>query len=162
MQQTRSANSRYATDSAPRVHTEWVTRDGHNGGDGRDASRPSSGGSCRNFTSSCCDFGRRCRGYSPYREGLAEALGRQPDIAVMGAASSEPTDVERTVRCRPDVVVVDMAMPTGTSITRGLSETAPQVKVVGLGVPVTATHVLACAENGVVGCVAREGSLKTC
>lgn len=94
-----------------------------------------------------------------YREGLADVLDRQPEITVVDAAGSDPADIDRVVRAQPNVVVIDMVMPTSASIARGFAKTAPQIKVVALGVPPTVTHVLACAETGVVGCVARDGSL---
>ena len=94
-----------------------------------------------------------------YRDGLANILDKEPEITVVGAASSDLTDVARVLGCRPDVVVVDMAMWSSASVARVVAKTAPQVRVVGLGVPVTETDLLACAETGIVGCVARDGTL---
>jgi two-component system nitrate/nitrite response regulator NarL len=94
-----------------------------------------------------------------YREGLAEVLGRQPDIRVVGTAGNDTAGVQRVVHCAPDVALVDMAMPGSASIARSLAATGVGVKVLALAVPETESHVLACAEVGVAGYVPREGSL---
>lgn len=94
-----------------------------------------------------------------YREGLREVLNGRSDIEVADIATDDPAEVQRVVRGRPRVAVIDMTMPLGASVARAFAERAPEVRVVGLGVPDTEARVLACAEAGLAGYVSRDGSL---
>jgi two-component system nitrate/nitrite response regulator NarL len=94
-----------------------------------------------------------------YREGLADVLGRKPEIEVVGTAADGELAVDCVERLAPDVALLDMAMLDSTRTVRALVAAAPTVKVVALGVPEIERHVLACAEAGVAGYVPREGSL---
>ena len=95
-----------------------------------------------------------------YREGLAEVLGRQPDVRVVGTAGNDEASVRHIVQAAPDVALLDMAMPASASVARTLGESAPGIAVLALGVPETEPHVLACAEVGAAGYVPREGNLQ--
>jgi DNA-binding NarL/FixJ family response regulator len=94
-----------------------------------------------------------------YREGLADVLGRHPEIDVVGTAADGEVALDCVGRLRPDVALLDMAMLGSTATMRALAATAPEVKVVALGVPEVEPHILACAEAGVAAYVPREGSL---
>jgi DNA-binding NarL/FixJ family response regulator len=94
-----------------------------------------------------------------YREGLADVLGRQDSIRVVGTASGDREGIACVRDAAPDVALVDMAMLDGALVVRSLLETAPAVKVLALAVPETESHVLACAEAGIAGYVPREGTL---
>jgi DNA-binding NarL/FixJ family response regulator len=65
-------------------------------------------------------------------QGLAALLGGEPDIEVVGIASTVAELVEMTARCRPAVVVIDHDLPDGSCIdaTRRLKEAHPGVHVV--------------------------------
>jgi two-component system nitrate/nitrite response regulator NarL len=93
-----------------------------------------------------------------YREGLADALGRQGDVEVIGTAASGVVGLERVRHLLPDIVLLDMALADGVATVRALAATTPGVKVVALAVPETERHVLAIAEAGIAGYVPREGS----
>jgi two-component system, NarL family, nitrate/nitrite response regulator NarL len=95
-----------------------------------------------------------------YREGLAEILGRQPGLHVVDVEVGDPPDLRDVVRAGPDVIVLDMVMPTSPVLARALVTAAPDVMVVALGVPDSETHVLACAELGIAGYVSREGGVE--
>lgn len=95
-----------------------------------------------------------------YREGLAEVLGRESDIRVVGTASSDEASIRRIVRDAPDVALLDMAMSASATIARTLGQSGTGIAVLALGVPETESHVLACAEVGAAGYVPREGSLQ--
>ena len=94
-----------------------------------------------------------------YREGLADVLGRRPEVDVLGTAANGEVALDCVGRLRPDVALLDMAMLGGIATMRALAAAAPEVKVVALGVPEVEPHVLACAEAGVAAYVPREGSL---
>jgi DNA-binding NarL/FixJ family response regulator len=94
-----------------------------------------------------------------YREGLAEILGRQPGFRVLDVVVGDPPDLRAVVRASPDVIVLDMVMPTSPVLARALVTAVPDVMVVALGVPDSEPHVLACAELGIAGYVPREGGV---
>lgn len=94
-----------------------------------------------------------------YREGLADVLGRHPEIDVVGTAADGDVALDCVGRLRPDVALLDMAMLGSTVTMRALAAVEPELKVVALGVPEVEPHILACAEAGVTAYVPREGSL---
>jgi two-component system nitrate/nitrite response regulator NarL len=91
-----------------------------------------------------------------YREGLADLLARR-GIDVMDT-TAEAAGVSDARTPRPDVVLVDMAMPDAIPTLRRLAAVFPDVSAVALGLPETEANVLACAEAGVAGYVPTEGS----
>jgi DNA-binding NarL/FixJ family response regulator len=68
------------------------------------------------------------------REGLRLMLERQPDIEVIGEAGSGPEAVHCAETLKPDIVIMDIAMPEGSGLTatRALRQKHPEVKVVML------------------------------
>jgi DNA-binding NarL/FixJ family response regulator len=65
------------------------------------------------------------------RAGLVELLAGEPDIEVVGEASTGREALERARRLRPDVVLMDVRMPdlNGIEATRELMRAAPSVRV---------------------------------
>jgi DNA-binding NarL/FixJ family response regulator len=65
------------------------------------------------------------------RAGLVELLGADPEIEVVGQASTGRQAVEQTRRLAPDVVLMDVRMPDldGIGATRELSRAAPAARV---------------------------------
>jgi len=68
------------------------------------------------------------------RQGTAELLRREPDLEVIGEASNGLEAVELARHLRPDLVAMDVRMPTlsGLEATRRLREVAPEVRVLVL------------------------------
>ncbi len=94
-----------------------------------------------------------------YRDGLAQILGREPQLSIVGAAA----DIEQARALlrdlRPDVLLIDLAMPSGLDSIPMLRSFAPEVNVVALAAPVTDEEVVAYAEAGVAGYVPREAGV---
>jgi DNA-binding NarL/FixJ family response regulator len=94
-----------------------------------------------------------------YREGLAHILAAEPRLAVVGSASDVQTALRVTAENVPDVALVDMVMAQMDAAVRGLTATAPSVKIVVLGVREIEQDLLVCAEAGVAGYVPRAASV---
>jgi DNA-binding NarL/FixJ family response regulator len=65
------------------------------------------------------------------RAGLVELLAGEPDIEVVGEASTGSEAIERGGRLAPDVVLMDVRMPEldGIGATRELTHAAPEARV---------------------------------
>jgi DNA-binding NarL/FixJ family response regulator len=65
------------------------------------------------------------------RAGLAELLAGEPEIEIVGQASTGREAVEQARRLAPDVVLMDVRMPglDGIGATRELARVAPEAKV---------------------------------
>ncbi len=70
------------------------------------------------------------------REGLSQALREEEDMEIVGQASDGHVAVERAKELRPDIVIMDVNMPSlnGIAATREIQRQAPGVKVIALSV----------------------------
>lgn len=94
------------------------------------------------------------------RAGLAELLGAEPDLAVVGSAGRAEAALELVARTRPDVVLMDLAMP-GTGGVHAINELHarhPDVAVVVLTYHKEDTHVFAALDAGAKGYVVKDDS----
>ncbi len=68
------------------------------------------------------------------RQGLVSMMRDEPDIEVVGEASTGREALDLVRRLRPDVVVMDVSMPDldGIEATRTLRAELPEVQVIGL------------------------------
>ena len=68
------------------------------------------------------------------RQGFRLILSAQPDIEIVGEAGNGRQTVELAERLRPDVVVMDVAMPemNGIEATRRLAALSPRTRVLAL------------------------------
>src|SRR5664279_3335331 len=73
---------------------------------------------------------------SETRDHLAKLLGFEPDIEVVGAASSGAEAIELAAKILPDVVLMDINMPDmdGITATERLSSKVPDAAVVMMSV----------------------------
>jgi DNA-binding NarL/FixJ family response regulator len=94
-----------------------------------------------------------------YLDGLAELLSRREAVRVIGAATRPDEALQLACELNPQVVVVDQALPGSLLLSRTLGQVRPDIRVVALGVPESEESVLAFAEAGIAGYVAREGSV---
>jgi len=68
------------------------------------------------------------------REGLRSLLEKEPDIEVVAMADNGRTAVQLAGELKPDVAVLDIAMPemNGIEATRRISRDVPEIKVLAL------------------------------
>jgi DNA-binding NarL/FixJ family response regulator len=94
-----------------------------------------------------------------YRDGVAESLRRLPFVESAISASAGPDAVMSARQGECDVVLLDMALASGTPTIRALLAARPNLKIVALGVDDDSPEVVTCAEAGISGYVSRDGTL---
>jgi len=69
-----------------------------------------------------------------FRRGLVDLLQQEPDIDVVAQAGDGETAVDLALRIRPDVVLMDVAMPRldGVAATQHITAALPGVRVIAL------------------------------
>ena len=94
------------------------------------------------------------------REGLRKLLESERDIAVVGEATNGREAVEMAGKLRPDVVVMDIAMPSlnGLEATRQIRQLAPASKVVVLSAHSDDAYVARMTELGATGYLIKQTS----
>ena len=87
------------------------------------------------------------------RQGLCALLNSTEDITVTGQAATGRQAVELARRLRPDVIVMDIAMPdlNGVEATREIMKLSPDAKVVILSAHRDEEYVRSAIEAGVKG-----------
>jgi PAS domain S-box-containing protein len=95
------------------------------------------------------------------REGLAAQLRQQPDIEIVGEASTGEEAVRRARELSPDVVTMDVHMPGmgGIATTRLLRAELPDVAVVGLSMYDEPKQAAAMREAGAVDYLSKSASV---
>lgn len=91
------------------------------------------------------------------RDGLCALLSREPDIEVVGTATSGREAVREAKRLNPHVVVMDIAMPelNGIEASAQIMEFAESTQIVILSMYATSEHVFRALQAGVRGYVVK-------
>jgi two-component system NarL family response regulator len=94
-------------------------------------------------------------------EALKAALVNEPDIAVVGIAHDGPAAVQLAHEHLPDVLVLDIAMPSlnGVEVTRRLRKELPKLKVLVLSGYVDKRFVQEMLKAGASGYVTKTAAL---
>ncbi|MEA2232043.1 MAG: hypothetical protein QOD83_1859 [Solirubrobacteraceae bacterium] len=89
------------------------------------------------------------------RSGLRLLLGRQPDMEVIAEASDGVEAVQMALRVRPDICVMDVAMPrmTGLQATVEIRAHAPEVSVLVLSMHDDERYLFEALQAGAAGYV---------
>ncbi len=96
------------------------------------------------------------------REGLRTLLGQQPDLEVVGEAADGRDAVTQARLLKPDVIVMDIAMPelNGVEATRLILAELPQVRVVALSMYADRRFVAEILRAGALGYVLKDGAFE--
>jgi len=96
-----------------------------------------------------------------YRDGIADAVGRDPRFRVVGSAATFDDARARlgALGHPPDVALVDLGLAEGVGAARALRDSWPATSVVALGVREADRDVVSLAEAGVSGLVSRDATL---
>src|ERR1043166_1265552 len=94
------------------------------------------------------------------REGFRKLLEAEPDLEVVGEAQTGRQAVEMASKLRPDVVVMDIAMPllNGLEATRQILKSVPGTKVVILSAHSDDAYIERATELGAVGFLLKQTS----
>ena len=87
------------------------------------------------------------------REGLAELIRRESDMEVVGEAGDGEDAVRLVKQLKPDIVLMDIAMPlvNGVEATKQIKATVPQTRVLVLTAYDNPEFVTAAIEAGAAG-----------
>ena len=94
------------------------------------------------------------------RQGLRTLLEAEPDFSVVGEAADGLEVVALVERQRPDVLIVDLAMPRlgGLEVTRQVRKRVPRTRVVVLSMHVNEAYVIEALQHGAAGYVAKSAN----
>lgn len=94
------------------------------------------------------------------RDGLRMILEAQGDITVVGDAADGRQAVRLIQQLRPDVAVIDIAMPelNGIEATHEIRQTCPETQVIILSMYGTAEHVFRALQAGAQGYLLKESA----
>ena len=87
------------------------------------------------------------------RDGLKSMLEKQRDIEIIAEASDGRTTVELAIKLKPDVIIMDVAMPdmNGIEATRQIIKKSPKIKVVALSMHSDKQFILEMLNAGASG-----------
>jgi signal transduction histidine kinase/ActR/RegA family two-component response regulator len=93
------------------------------------------------------------------RQGIANLLGDEPDIEVVGQAADGQEAIDLATRILPDVILMDMSMPrlNGVEATRVICNEWPQIRVIGLSMFEEADRSRAMRDAGAVDYLSKSG-----
>ncbi|MFF9589029.1 response regulator transcription factor [Streptomyces sp. NPDC014646] len=96
------------------------------------------------------------------REGLVSVLGREPGIEVVAQTARGDEVLPAALTARPDVAVLDIAMPgqDGIATTRQLTERLPSCRALVLTVLDRPGHLRAAREAGAAGYLLKSASAR--
>ncbi len=93
-----------------------------------------------------------------YRDGLAELFASRPDFTVAATAAGQAEGLERIRELVPDIVLLAVGPAPGAPLVREIVASAPETRIVMVGIADDDPEVLPLAEAGVAGYVTTDAS----
>jgi len=95
------------------------------------------------------------------RAGIRALLEREPALEVLGEARNGRQALQLAKQHRPDILLVDIAMPglNGLDVVRQLTSEAPEVRCIILSMHADEEHVWQALQAGAAGYLVKGGSL---
>ncbi|NBD36394.1 MAG: response regulator [Chloroflexi bacterium] len=92
------------------------------------------------------------------RDGLRFLLNAQPDMEVVGEAADGQETLQAIRNVRPDIVILDIAMPVlnGIAVAEQIQELYPEVQVIILSMHATTEHIFRALRAGAEGYLVKE------
>jgi len=96
--------------------------------------------------------------HAAIRDGLRLLLETQPDIEVVGDATTGPDAVQAIAKLHPDVVITDIFMSRldGFETTLQIHESCPSTRIIVLSMYSTVEHILRAMQAGSSGYLLKE------
>ena len=94
------------------------------------------------------------------RDGIRSLLRRQEGMEVVGLAATGEQAVLAAQRLRPDVIIMDLVLPTlnGIDATQRILVSLPQTKIIVLSACCTSEHVYRALRAGALGYVIKDAA----
>jgi two-component system response regulator NreC len=94
------------------------------------------------------------------RQGLARLLNDQPDLKIVGQAINGRTAVEKALELKPDVIIMDIAMPqmNGIEAAKRIKKKLPKTKILILSMYSHEHYIHELFETGVSGYILKDSS----
>lgn len=93
-----------------------------------------------------------------YSDGLASLLSREAGFDVAGSAPLDEACLVRVIDAHPDALLVDAVDMRKSGVVREIARQLPGVLIVACGVSEEPDEIIACAQSGAAGYVARDAS----
>jgi DNA-binding NarL/FixJ family response regulator len=92
------------------------------------------------------------------RDGLRFLLNAQPDMEVVGEAADGREALHEIQDIRPDIVILDIAMPVlnGIAVAEQIQELYPEIRVIILSMHSTTEHIFRALRAGAEGYLVKE------
>jgi len=96
--------------------------------------------------------------HSLMRMGLAALIASEPDMEVVGEAANGREALAKTDALRPDIVIMDLMMPTvsGADATKEIHEKHPEVRIVVLTSFALSREMAEAVRNGACGVLSKD------
>lgn len=88
-----------------------------------------------------------------FRQGLREIIAEEQDMAIAGEAENGRDAITQIIKLKPDVVIMDVGMPTlnGIEATRQIKRDLPKIRVIALSMHLDEKIVVEMLRAGAVG-----------
>jgi DNA-binding NarL/FixJ family response regulator len=98
--------------------------------------------------------------YEPFRRFVCSALGKRAELQVIGEVSDGPEAVEKAEELKPDVILLDIRLPTldGIEVARRIHELAPESKIIFLSMEYSIDVVQEALSLGALGYIEKLSS----